>query len=216
MRIRDVNSCLRAISDEYAWRKKELIDFRLSVASRNATLKLLFIRAGVPLAYAHWEGFVKNATEHLLNYVSHLPLRNDELSDVFFAHSAKTQIARLVESARVTSATQAACFVRDSAQELAVIRHKNYVDTESNLSAHVFDQIAQSVGVDTKHYKYLYPYIDESILHCRNKIAHGETVKLSESDFRALTDRVVDLIHMYCTDLQNIAVSGGFRRASSA
>ncbi len=169
------------------------------------------IRAGVPLAYAHWEGFIKNGTELLLNFVSHQDLNNNDLTDVFFAHSVKAHINQIVASSRATTVTEAAAFVRDSKEKKAVIRHKSYVDTESNLSSAVFEQIARSIGIETSRYEVMYRYIDETIVHNRNQIAHGENLQLSISDFHSLIDRVADLLHMYKTDLENLVIASSFR-----
>jgi len=187
------------------------MDLRLLTRSSNAVNQRVLIRAGVPLAYAHWEGFVKAGSELLLNYVSHQGLQNKELSDAYFTHSVKTYVAQFLESAKAVSATDAACFVRDSADKKAEIRHKNYVDTASNLSSEVFEQIASSLGVNMGPYRHLFPYINETILNSRNKIAHGEFIEVSMSDFHDLINRVSDLIRMYKTDLENIVIRNQFK-----
>lgn len=212
MKIRTASQFFNAIGDEFSWRHKELLDFRLLMRTANSIAQKVLIRAGVPLAYAHWEGFIKSGTELLLNFVSQQNLQNKDLSDAYYTHSIKTYIAQLIESTRAINVTNAACFVRDSADKRAEIRHKNYVDTESNLSSDVFDQIARSIGIDVQSYKYLYPYIDESIVASRNKIAHGEFVELNPDDFHALIDRVSDLIRMYKTDLENIVANNSYKR----
>jgi len=211
MRVRSASQFIHAVGDEFSWRHKELMDLRLLTRSSNAVNQRVLIRAGVPLAYAHWEGFVKAGSELLLNYVSHQGLQNKELSDAYFTHSVKTYVAQFLESAKAVSATDAACFVRDSADKKAEIRHKNYVDTASNLSSEVFEQIASSLGVNMGPYRHLFPYINETILNSRNKIAHGEFIEVSMSDFHDLINRVSDLIRMYKTDLENIVIRNQFK-----
>lgn len=213
MRIRTTPQFHAAIADEFAWRRKELLDFRLQTRTKNFVLQPLFIRAGVPLAYAHWEGFIKASTEILLNYVCHLQLKNGQLTDVYFAHSAKTQIAKVVEGRRAAGVREAACFIRDCAELVSDIRHKNYVDAESNLSSDVFDQIAASIGVDTNAYKHMYPYIDETIVQQRNRIAHGESLSLNIDDFHSLTDKVAELMSMYKADVENIVSLKSYQRS---
>lgn len=214
MRIRNANQFIHAIGDEFSWRHKELMDIRLLTRSSNAVTQRVLIRAGVPLAYAHWEGFIKASSELLLNYVSHQGLQNKELSDAYFTHSVKTHVAQFIGSAKAISATDAACFVRDAAERKAEIRHKNYVDTASNLSSEVFEQIACSLGVNLEPYQHLFPYINETILNNRNKIAHGEFIEVSMSDFHDLINRVSDLVRMYKTDLENIVIRNQFKVAA--
>lgn len=211
MRIRNANQFIHAIGDEFAWRHKELMDIRLLTRSSNIVIQKVLIRAGVPLAYAHWEGFIKTSSELLLNYVSHQGLQNKELSDVYFTHSVKTHVSQVIESTKTISVTNAACFVRDSAEKKAEIRHKNYVDTASNLKSEIFEQIARSLGVNIGPYQHLFPYIDETIVNNRNMIAHGEFIQISISDFHTLIDRVSDLVRMYKTDLENIVIQNRFK-----
>lgn len=214
MKIRNSSQFIRFIGDEFSWRHKELLDIRFLARSTNLGNQKMLIRAGVPLAYAHWEGFVKSATESLLNFISNQELQNNQLTDPFFAHSVKTQIAMVMSSTTAHTVIDAACFVRDAHNKKAEIRHKNYVDTKSNLSSEVFQQIAGSLGVNLGAYSHLFPYIDETIVNNRNKIAHGEFVQLSLADFHALVDRVADLLRMYKTDLENIVVSNQYKVAA--
>lgn len=211
MKIRSASHFINAIGDEFSWRHKELLDLRLLTRTSNLLNQRVLIRAGVPLTYAHWEGFIKTSSELMLNFVSNQGLQNKHLADVYFSHSVKTHITSILQSARAFSVTEAACFVRDAAEKKSDIRHKNYVDTGSNLKSDVFEQIAQSLGVNLEPYRHLFPYIDETIVNNRNKIAHGEFMQLTVTDFHALVDRVVDLLRMYKTDLENIVISGTFR-----
>lgn len=210
-RVRTSNQFLRVLGDEFARRRKELLDYRLHTRTTNLIIQQALIRAGVPLAYAHWEGFVKNGTEFLLNFVSHQNLYNKDLTDIFYAHSIKTHISQLVSSAKSSAVSEAVGFVRNCNEKRADIRHKNYVDTGSNLSSAVFDQIARSVDIDTSKYLFLFKYIDETIVHNRNQIAHGESLQLTISDFHTLIEKVNDLIYMYKTDLENTVITQRFK-----
>lgn len=214
MRVRTSSQFINTLGDEFSWRHKELLDMRLITRSSNVVNQKVLIRAGVPLAYAHWEGFVKAGSELLLNFVSHQNLQNDQLADPYFAHSVKSQISMVLDSSRSIAVVEAACFVRDAHGKKAEIRHKNYVDTASNLSSEVFQQIAGSLGIELGPYRHLYPYIDETIVNSRNKIAHGEFMQLSVSDFHALVDRVADLMRMYKTDLENVVIGDQFKAAA--
>ncbi len=213
MRIRTPNQFSHALGDEFSWRRKELLDYRLHAKTTNLIIQKALIRAGVPLAYAHWEGFVKNGTELLLNFISHQNLENKDLNDIFFAHSIKTHLNQLISSTKPSTVTEAVVFVRNSNARRAEIRHKNYVDTESNLSSLVFDQIAKSVGIDTEKYQFLYKYIDETIVHNRNEIAHGENLQLTISDFHSLVDKIDELTYMYKTDLENAVLTQKFKNS---
>lgn len=206
MKIKTPSQFAKALGDEYSWRHKELLDYRLATRVTNLVAQRAMIRAGVPLAYAHWEGFIKCSTEILLNFVCHQNLRNSDLSDTYFAHSVKSQTLQFIESKRACAVEKTAGLIRDCQNLRADIRHKNYVDTESNLSSDIFEQVALSVGVNTSPYQHVYPYIDETILNSRNKIAHGEYLSHTMDEFQSLTDRVISLMYMYKTDIENLVV----------
>lgn len=212
MKIRTPSQFTRELGNEYSWRHKELLDFRLTARATNLVSQKSMIRAGIPLAYAHWEGFIKSSTETLLNFICHQNLSNSDLSDTYFAHSVKAQTLQFLEAKRVSAVEKTAGLIRNCQHLKADIKHKNYVDTESNLSSSVFDQVALSVGINTTPYQYAYPYIDETILNSRNKIAHGEHLSLSLDEFHAITDRVIALMYMYKSDLENLVLQKTYLR----
>src|SRR5207244_1981388 len=84
--IRSLSDLQQAMSEEFAWRKKELHQLKsMVVANENAPHQDLFIRAAVTLLYAHWEGFIKNIGTAYLEFVASRRLPNAELSSPFLA-----------------------------------------------------------------------------------------------------------------------------------
>ncbi|WP_228982938.1 MAE_28990/MAE_18760 family HEPN-like nuclease [Paraburkholderia gardini] len=208
--MKTVNMFLSHLKDEFVWRQMEIIDTRLDVKTIAET-KTHRTRAGVILAYAHWEGFVKTSTEFLLNFISNKRLANRGLRDIFLLYSLKTHVSRLVETDKTQPALEALRFVLGELDKPCKMSYKNSVDTGSNLSSLIFDNIAKSVGIDVGPYLHLYPYIDESIVDRRNTIAHGQRLLIERDDFQAMTDRVLQLMEMYKTDLENLVVTESYR-----
>ena len=86
------------------------------------------------------------------------------------------------------------------------------VDTESNLSSAVFENIALSLGVDPAPYRPKFKLIDESLLKRRNHIAHGEYLDLTAGEFRQLSIEISGLMRLYKNDVLNAATMKIFRR----
>lgn len=204
MEIRTVESLFRELTNELAWRTKEISHLRVEAKSKKGSLKETIIRSGIAISYCHWEGFVKRSTELFLNYMNYQRLSVSDLEVVYITHAMKKEIHSFSETKDVTACVTFLNALFDRQESIAKFKHENYVDTQSNLSSVVFDNIAKSIGVDTAPYKDFYPYIDESIVNSRNEIAHGQKIFMDEELFEQLAQRVCDLIRMYKNDIENI------------
>jgi hypothetical protein len=89
------------------------------------------------------------------------------------------------------------------------------INTESNLSSKVFDNILTSVGFSSSSYEARYNLIDQSLLERRNKIAHGEFLDINADEWRTLADEVVSIMNNYKTDIENSASLALFKRSES-
>jgi len=85
----------------------------------------------------------------------------------------------------------------------AKIFHEGVIDTQSNLSSLVFEEIASSIDIDPMPYKLKYKLIDESLLKRRNQIAHGEYLDIDTQGYHNLSHEVVTLLRAYKTDIEN-------------
>lgn len=206
MKIKTIHQLSAALNDEITWRKREIIELRMQAARKGDVAHKTILRAGVAILYSHWEGFVKSSSEILLNYISNQKLKNDELSEVYIIQSFKSHLSTLSDTKSSIAAIESLRFILNEMKRSSNISHKNYVNTEANLSSEVFDRIAKSVGVDVQKYMHLYPFIDESIVNKRNYIAHGEFMDVSLEEYTRISDRVFDLIRSYKDDIENIAV----------
>lgn len=213
MKIKTIRQLSASLNDEISWRKREIIELRMQAARKDNGAHKTILRAGVAILYSHWEGFVKCSSEMLLNYISNQKLKNEELSEVYVVQSFKSHISTLAETKNAGVAVESLRFILSEMGKRSSISPKNYVNTESNLSSEVFDRIAKSVGVDVEKYLHLYPFIDESIVHKRNYIAHGEFMDVDFDEYKRISDRVFDLIRSYRDDVENIAVSKSFAKA---
>ena len=213
--IRSLDQLQTALDKELSWRLKEIGTFSVASKANNQQAKY-FVRAGVALVYAHWEGFIKVSSEIYLSYVESRRLKYRELKSCFVLFGLKAKISSIAESRKTAPNVMAFDFILDEMNEIARMRLANAVNTESNLTSRVFENIAASLDIDLKPYDTKFNLIDEGLVRCRNQIAHGEYLDISSKEFGELFAEVVGLMRLYKTDLENAASLQAYKRPASA
>jgi hypothetical protein len=203
------------LDKELAWRLKEVADLTLAIKSSPPAHQRTLVRAGVPLLYAHWEGFIKNSSLSYIQFVSDQCLRLDQLSNCFIVFGAKKHLSALTQSRKSKINIEAVNFFTTHLTSSPTLSMSSAVNTESNLSSGVFDNIAISIGINPDRYTPRYNLIDESLLKRRNEIAHGEYLDLRPEEYRSLVDEVILLIRWYKTDIENAVALGLYKKPES-
>lgn len=196
------------LDEEFAWRLKEIADIKAAIRATEPTSRKAIIRAGVPILYAHWEGFVKAASEALLNFINNQGIAYRRLKPCFIVFGAKKRVHELSTSGNAVQNIAAVEFFLNELDCRAEITFTGSINTEANLSSTVFERIATSIGVSTRMYETKYMLIDSSLLERRNNIAHGEFLDVDREDFEKLSDEVILLLRFYKNDLQNLVQAG--------
>lgn len=204
------------LDKDLAWRLKEVADLTLAIKSSPSAHQRTLIRAGVPLLYAHWEGFIKNSSLSYIQFVSDQGLRLDQLSSCFIVFGAKKHLSALTQSKKSKINIEAVNFFTSQLNSSTTLSMSSAVNTESNLSSSVFDNIAISIGINTDRYSSRYNLIDESLLKKRNEIAHGEYLDLRAEEYRSLVDEVILLMRWYKTDIENAVALGSYKNETIA
>lgn len=212
-KIRGLSDLQASLDEALSWRIKEIAYLRSNAKRTISSAQTTYVRAGVPLLYAHWEGFIKHASEAYLEYVANQNLTFDQLANCFVVFGAKGHLNNLVDSRKSATTIAAVNFMRTSGATIAKISLSNAINTESNLSSNVFANIATSVGVDFRKYAGYSNLIDESLLNRRNKIAHGERLDLSVDTFDGLVEEVLILLRHYKNDIENLASTAAYKSA---
>ena len=210
--IRNLNLLQDFLDRESGWRVKEIADMKMAVARIESISKKTVIRAGTPLLYAHWEGFVKNSAKGYLEYVNYQGHKYEELASCFVVIGLKKKIGLVAQSKQAKVNINAVEFIRSEMAEKSNLSLESAIRTESNLSSTVFENICHSIGLSTRWYEPKYNLIDKSLLERRNKIAHGEYLDLDTTQFRDLADEVVSLLRGFKTDIQNAATLKSYKR----
>lgn len=211
-KIRTVSQAQDVLDDEFAWRLKEIANVKSAVRVAAPIQQRTLIRAGVPLLYAHWEGFVKASSEIYLNYVANQRHKYRELKSCFIVWGLKRRLNEFAESSNSRRNSHIVEFMLNEMDSRANIPHKTAIDTASNLSSTVFANIASSIGIDTNSYETKYHFIDESVLRRRNNIAHGEYLDVHLPDYNQISDEIIKLLRSYKTDIENALTLDLYRR----
>jgi hypothetical protein len=210
-KIRTLTQLQDALDTEMGWRIKEISALKIATKMDDLNQRV-FVRAGVALVYAHWEGFIKAASEEFLSYVDNKGHVYRDLKSCFAVFGLKSRLTTLVNSGKAKANIEAFDFVLEAMDKPAKMSLSNPIDTESNLTSKVFANIAASLDIATVGYETKYNLIDESLVNRRNKIAHGEYLDLEAEDFRKLADEVLQMMRHYKTDLQNAASLASYKR----
>ncbi|MFC3119433.1 MAE_28990/MAE_18760 family HEPN-like nuclease [Jhaorihella thermophila] len=82
MKVRTVDQLLDRISSERVWRIREIAALRSQCFSTSVSVdaQRAVRRSFLPIAYAHWEGFVKKSSHYYLEFVSMQGLKLCELN----------------------------------------------------------------------------------------------------------------------------------------
>jgi hypothetical protein len=209
--IRTLNQLQDALDAELAWRVKEIGVFRI-MSKRNGPEGKHFIRAGVALVYAHWEGFIKAASGQYLNFVHFRGHTYRELKSCFAILGLKSKLHVLSTSRKSIPNIEAFDFILSEMEQTAHMRMSSAINTDSNLTSTVFANIAASLDISVDNYVTKFNLIDESLVKRRNKVAHGEYLDLGGKEFGDLVDEVLQLMRGYKTDLQNAASMESYKR----
>jgi len=210
--IRTLAQFQDTLDAEMGWRVKEIGAFRL--ASKMGTQeRKFFIRAGIALLYAHWEGFVKGASEHYLNYINNQGHTYSELQSCFALFGLKGKLQLLSVSRKSAPNIEAFNFIFSQLDKKAILNMSSAIDTESNLTSKVFLNIATSLDIKVDGYSTKFNLIDESLVSRRNKVAHGEYIELGGREFGELIDEILQIMREYKNDLENAASMKSYRRA---
>lgn len=211
-KIHTVSELSDIMDAEFSWRLKELADFKFLIKQTKDHRSKSIMRAGVPLTYAHWEGFIKIASQNYLSHIVTQKIKIKELKSCIIALSKKA----LLEDFKESNRTEYHIKLID---ELTIetfldepVKFSPNINTKANLNSKVFHDITQSVGLDSTKYSTKFKFIDESLLKRRNEIAHGQYVDLETQDFLNLVDNVILLLRTYKTDIENLAALKDYLR----
>ena len=213
MRIKHKNQLIDFLSDKSQIRKRELITVLSLLNTRRDHELSCLCRSSVMLAYAHWEGFIKDASTRYVEYVAAQNVRANDLSINFQA---------VVYRPIVLEASQANRKINPHIKLLQQIGHNpatksqvnpnTVIDTESSLNANVFENICLIVGIDyTMRWSRWGPFINDLFLN-RCAIAHGEFMPVQRKYAEEAVNFAQNAIDWFKTDIENAVLTQSYLR----
>jgi hypothetical protein len=181
------------IQQDFAWRIKELDIIKSEIPQDENDKQSAFIRAGIALLYAHWEGFVKSAAENYIDYVSYRGLKYKDLQHCFSALGLRRNVNLLASAKKIILKTVLIDELVKSF-ECAADKLTNTIDTKSNLNSEIFEEICYIVGLDFKNYELKKNFIDIDLLKKRNSIAHGNYIEIEDKSFYRIYEITIELL----------------------
>lgn len=213
--IRTLYQLSEELDNSLAWRKRELSNLKLlESASKRDFERATVRRAGLPLIYAHWEGFVKEAATAYLEFISRQGLKCREVQTSILALACRDAIKESAASDRPHIHSQLIDYLLLNQQDPLRIPYKGVVNTRSNLNSEVLRDIHWMIGVPyLSDFQTKELLIDGSLLAKRNAVAHGRGDPVDEDTFRELHALVVELLNLFRNAVENAASSALYRRS---
>jgi len=210
-------SLLQELDNDLSWRKVELADHRLKVGSKSdhTPKQQAHLRAALAMLYAHWEGYIKRASELYVMHVSLQRLSHADLSIPFLAQAFRRVISPASSSKRIAAHQQAVRFIIEELQRQSSLTSSNVVSARSNLTSSVFKEILLTLGLDYTPYASKEKLVDESLVERRNHIAHGEYLIVSAEEYHSVSGAVIDMLDQYKDQVYSAAQARRYRREIS-
>ena len=212
MKIRTIDQLLRRIADDHVWRIREISALRSQCRANSNThhAQHALRRAFLPIAYAHWEGFVKKASHYYLEFVAMQGLKLSEMS-LPFASMYLLQVERKnVLSEKSYALVEVCDTLLNRPNDRVNLEYKNAISTKSNLDSKVLESTCRSLGLDYKEFKPKEQFI-KKLLSARNNIAHGEYREINIEEIDETKNEIIWLIDRFRNKIENAAAESEYK-----
>ncbi len=199
MKIRTVEELEDKLDRDLSWRKKEILSFKLLIDGNETNRKFL-LRSAIILLCAHFEGFIKMASNYYVIYITNKNVKYDEIIHTLLAIKLKSKFKQCSETEKYSvhaSMLKHIELIKNDKFFLKVSEPSLIISTESNPSSVVLKEILITLGLNSDIFNTKSNYIDYSLLNNRNKIVHGENHEIDYDDFKNVFDIVMKLLDDY-------------------
>jgi hypothetical protein len=215
MSIRTTEQLSDKLSDDIAWRKKELSEVKALVETKSVSDQRhrALVRSGVCILYSHWEGFVKLAANSYLEYVRQQKPTYKQLSSNFLALAMKEKLKEAKETNKPSLYIPVCDFFLSELNQRCLLP-KHAISTASNLSSEILKEITDVLGIDFSLYSTKSVLIDTKLLKTRNEIAHGNYLMFDREEYIELHTEVIEMLDIFRNQIENAALEKKFMQNS--
>lgn len=194
-KIETVEKLETKLQKDLAWRKKEMLSIKMMVEKGDANESIL-LRSGITMLCAHFEGFIKFASNCYVKFVSAQKIKNRLLKDNFMAFNLASVMKKCSNTEKISVYQNVVDKVRTIYDE--PFNEKNdVISTHSNPSSTELKEIVASIGLETDIFDLKANYIDSNLLSNRHKVIHGERYPIDKEDFKKTFNVIMELIEKY-------------------
>jgi hypothetical protein len=212
MKARTEAEVLQLLDEEFAWRRKELSTIRADVGSAAVNSRPVRLRAGTALLYAHWEGFVRAASEAYVEFVARRRLQYRQLCPGLLTLALRTRLNALISTDDASAHLAFVDFVLGDLASHARLPKLGAIKTGANLNSQRLKVIVLTLGLDYTPFELKENLIDQQLLNWRNRIAHGRLLLPTEDDFEELYQEISALLRNFKDQIANAVALKGYLR----
>jgi hypothetical protein len=189
--------------------------FQGLVDSTDSSKRQAILRGAVAALYAHWEGFVKNASQKYLDFVKVRRLRLCDLDSCFVALAFGKKQAALRATSKSESQLEFVDWLIREWPLRANLPGSEVITTHGNLNAEVFRTIVSTIGLA---YRPDYALAEKRIgrlVEIRNNLAHGEWQIVDVAEYQELYREIDQMVVLFCNDVDAAASTSRYKRGTT-
>jgi len=213
MKVRTIDQLLDRIGSERVWRIREIAALRSQCFSTSIPVdaQRALRRSFLPIAYAHWEGFVTKTSHYYLEYIAMQRLTLSELNWPFVSLYLLKEYNRKISASGSYALEDVCRAVILRANDRVRLQYKDVISTRANLNSEVLRDICRSLGLEYTEFQAKELFIDAGLLGKRNHIAHGEAQDIDKDEIESVKTEVVGLIDCFRNKIENAALNSQYR-----
>ncbi|ELY7392837.1 hypothetical protein SOJ80_003063 [Cronobacter universalis] len=215
MKVRSLYELEEKLDEDLSWRRKEFTTLKFMIGSARAHEKLVLLRSAITLLYAHWEGHIKHCALVYLKLLKSTGVRYCDMTDNFIQLSLGEQFRQGFSIKKFSSQRDIFLYLTTEQRTCFSINEDIIIDTESNLKYEVVFNILEQLGLNSSTFELKENFINSKLLKCRNAIAHGEKVDLSdlEDTYQELENELLEMIQTFQILVRNAASNKSYLKS---
>ncbi|WP_003539895.1 MAE_28990/MAE_18760 family HEPN-like nuclease [Desulfotomaculum nigrificans] len=217
MKIKTIEKLQDKLDEDLSWRKKELLEFKHIINSGEH--ESVMVRAGIALLCAHFEGFIRLASNFYVVFVSYKKVPCKEIKNNFLVLRLKKKFTECGKTEKVSVHKSLFEKLEQIQEEHFFVKYSDndrIISTESNPTFEVLCEIMESIGLEFLPFESKRNYIDFNLLKNRHEIVHGERTNLTKNDFMDTFDIIMGIMEDFKDIILNAAEDELYLKSKSS